>query len=444
MINLYYDRITDGLPCPNGTDYITYTTNAYQIPVVKNQFKNEISIVPYTEFYFMMKFTNTPVKLFTGTQRTKNLFYPIEITESYIVESFGLTTLIKPKVKNKIKKGVYKLLLICNKIPNTQYDMGKFKHRIEELVNSGINKNNIYIILSDVTASYKNFLNMPNVFGIDWQQIYTQVSYKARYEDSSIQYFFPFDNTMHYCNTEEKEKEIFNFDDWQPKKLFTALTGQQNPWDISLIIELLHHNLEDSGTWYFNKDTYNFPNRLDDVIDLKLPMQEYSRKQQILKELETKSIFVPNSDRLKFDNSIYHDSLFNIVSDDIVPTDYSLYPDSVLVTSPGINIWRQIAQGHPFVVLGNLNAMQYLNNQGYFSYNELIYHNFDGITYTPKKVKLLVEEIKRLSLKSNNEIEQIKSNITAYAKKNREKFFNKNHSRIFQQLFIDMRYEPVV
>jgi len=86
MINLYYDRITDGLPCPNGTDYITYTTNAYQIPVVKNQFKSEISIVPYTEFYFIMKFTNTPVKLFTGTQRTKNLFYPIEITESYIVE----------------------------------------------------------------------------------------------------------------------------------------------------------------------------------------------------------------------------------------------------------------------------------------------------------------------------------------------------------------------
>ena len=154
-----------------------------------------------------MKFTNTPVKLFTGTQRTKNLFYPVEITESYIVESFGLTTLIKPKVKNKIKKGVYKLLLICNKIPNTQYDMGKFKHRIEELVNSGINKNNIYIILSDVTASYKNFLNMPNVFGIDWQQIYTQVSYKARYEDSSIQHFFPFDNTMHYCNTEEKSAQ---------------------------------------------------------------------------------------------------------------------------------------------------------------------------------------------------------------------------------------------
>ena len=43
MINLYYDRITDGLPCPNGTDYITYTTNAYQIPVVKNQFKNKKS-----------------------------------------------------------------------------------------------------------------------------------------------------------------------------------------------------------------------------------------------------------------------------------------------------------------------------------------------------------------------------------------------------------------
>ena len=444
MIYLYYDRITDGLPCPNGTDHITYTTNAYQIPVVKKQFKSEISIVPYTEFYFIMKFTNTPVKLFTGSQRAKNLFYPIEITESYLVESFGLTTLIKPKVKNKIKKGAYKLLLICNKIPNTQYNMGKFKHRIEELVNLGINKNDIYIILSDVTVSYKNFLNMPNVFGIDWQQIYTQVSYKARYEDSSIQHFFPFDTNMHYCNNEEKEKEIFNFDDWKPKKLFTALTGRQQPWDISLIIELLYHNLEDSGTWYFNKDTYNFPNRLDDVIDLKLPMQEYSRKQQILKELETKSIFVPNSDRLKFDNSIYHDSLFNIVSDDIVPTDYSSYPDSVLVTSPGINIWRQIAQGHPFVVLGNLNTMQYLNNQGYFSYNELIYHNFDGITYTPKKVKLLVEEIKRLSLKSNNEIEQIKSNITAYAKKNREKFFNKNHSRVFQQLFIDMRYEPVV
>ena len=444
MINLYYDKIVEGIPAPNGTDFISYTDNAYKIPVVKKNFKNGTPIIPYTEFYFIMKFTKTPVKIFTGTQKAKNLFYPIELRESHTVSGFGLTSLIKPKVKNKIKKGTYKLLLICNKILHTNHSMGILKEKIEELVDSGINKNNIYILISDVNASYKNFLNMPNVFGIDWQQIYTQVSYRARYEDSSIQHFFPFDSTMHYCNNEEKEKEVFDVDKWKPQKLFTALTYRQRPWDISLIIELLYHNLENKGTWYFNKDTYDLPERLGDVIDLKLPMQEYSRKQEILTQLKTKDMFVPSNDNLKFDNSIYHNSLFNIVSDELAPINYSSYPNSVLVMAPGTNVWRQIAQGHPFVIIGNLNIMQYLNNQGYFSYNELIYHNFDGITYTPKKVKLLVNEIKQLSLKSNNEIEQIKSNIISYAKKNKEKFFNKDHSRTFWQLFIDMRYEPVV
>jgi len=62
MINLYYDRITDGLPCPNGIDFISYTDNAYRIPIVKKQFKNGTPIIPYTEFYFIMKFTKTKGK----------------------------------------------------------------------------------------------------------------------------------------------------------------------------------------------------------------------------------------------------------------------------------------------------------------------------------------------------------------------------------------------
>ena len=327
---------------------------------------------------------------------------------------------------------------------HTNFSMFQLKEKLDSLVASGVDKKNIYILLSDVNVSYKKFLDMPNVFGIDWQQIYTQIAYRARYENSAIQHHFPFDDTIKHCNQTEMSKEKFNLELWKPKRLYTALTYEQRPWDISLIIELIYQQVDAHGLWFFNKGTFDLPERLGDVIDLKLPMQEYATKQTILSNLETKEISQVARDKLTFNNNIYHDSLFNIVSDNFAPLNYSSYPDSISVIAPGINVWKQIAQGHPFIVLGNLNIMNYLNNQGYFSYNELIYQNYDSITYTPKKVKFIANEIKKLSKKTPEEIEVIKDNIMSFAKKNQEKFYKKDHSRVFWQLFIDMRYEPVV
>ena len=93
------------------------------------------------------------------------------------------------------------------------------------------------------------------------------------------------------------------------------------------------------------------------------------------------------------------------------------------------------------MVLGTVNTISYLNNEGYFSYNDLIRQTYDS-TYDPSiRSEQIVDNIEFLDSLSQEEINNRIHEVTPFVKKNREKFFNKRMEGKFIQLFVDMRQE---
>ena len=439
MINLYYDKIyKKSLPLPNGI------TSAGDFTKIGLPYANhEYSTTPllgYTEFLSAMKVCKVKYNLYTGSKTTKNLFYPLELNQTHQLINNSLTKYISEKVKRKIAKGKYKLLLICNRLGNSNYSYGLLKKRIDELIEYGISKNNIFVLTSDLNCSYKRFLDIPNMYGIDWWQIYSQSVYKSKRSGlKHYQNLFPLD--LNFAPSPFKYE--LDYEKWNPSRLFTALTMRQRSWDYSLIVEILYQNIDKHGDWYFDETLFKLPDRVQDVLDMKSGLAEVSRKQYILgKKLFSKKIHNQKvHDTFYLDRNNFYESLFNIVVNDSCVTQNNPYLDSINLLSPGIGIWRQIAEGHPFLVLGDMDTMTYLNKEGYFTYHDLAFQNYDSYISVPKRVKAMCEEIQRLSGKN---IEEVKNSVIPIANKNKEKFFAKDNGRKFWQLFLDMRYESPV
>jgi N12 class adenine-specific DNA methylase len=117
------------------------------------------------------------------------------------------------------------------------------------------------------------------------------------------------------------------------------------------------------------------------------------------------------------------------------------YIDEISTLSPGIGVWRQVAKGHPFMVLGCLNTMRHVSNEGYFLPTSIINNNYDRVAKTPHKVSMICDNIELLSNLTEQEIKNKVEELIPFMKRNKEKFFAKPNKRKFEKLFSEMAYE---
>lgn len=449
MINLYYDTLVDDtVPIPNGSKLWEYGVNVKRIPKAVDVHS---IIHEYTYFFNCIKALGSPFQLFTSKDDCKNLFYPLELNpQQALKEEENILDYIPTKSIKRISKGKMKLLLLMPVVTGDYRYVWQLRKKIDNLTGLGIPREQIYIVLGDINQTYRNLLNTKNVFGIDWNQIYMQIALKARYGMEDFRWVF--NNSFAAWPGKEKLKaEQFDIDNWNPKRLYSAFTGKASLHNTCFVSDLKYYGLDKLGKYSYNTGYENINHNYKDFrITDKFKGQEFiETKKHLVKNLSKKTIIMdmtfeqrrqPGNNHY-VNKSIYEDSLINIISDSWMPAMNQHYLDETNVLAPGKSVWLQIAKAHPFMVLGCLNTINYIMNQGYFSSNFLVNEEYDRVTSVTKTSEMICNNLKMLNELTDTEIKDKMEFIKPYLKKNKEKFFERPNKRKFNLLFEEMKYE---
>jgi hypothetical protein len=109
-----------------------------------------------------------------------------------------------------------------------------------------------------------------------------------------------------------------------------------------------------------------------------------------------------------------HESTFiSLVTETLIDT-------SILFMSE--KIWKPIVAGHPFIVLGNVNTLSYLKDQGYKTFDRWIDESYDSEPDHHKKIDMIVKELNKFKTKSIDELKEIRKEMYDVCLFNRKKF----------------------
>jgi hypothetical protein len=423
-INLYYDNIVNGTPVPNGIT--RYKINKqYNIPVMSS-LEHSDQVVKTTYFYNVMKANEVTVNLFTKKETASNLFYPLELSKTAVQNK--LVDIIPPKTLSRIKKRKMKLLLLYQQWMGNYKFMQNLKERVDVLIRNDVPAGQIYLVTGDINCAYQELFDKVKVFGIDWWQIAYQLTCKSKYQN--IDY--------HWVSLllDDEVRENFNINNWNnPSLTFTALTGDLSMHSLATITELAARKLLDKGCYEFNIKKNKHLNLDSNIFtDDPLSTDAMSRK-DIINNLLSTSVNIENT------TQSLEDSVFAIIAEPFAPMLDKKYLSETNALWVSTNVWKAIAQGYPFIVVGSLSTMQYLNNEGYFSYVDLFNETYDSVSDLKIKLNLIMTEIDRISKLSNEDINNRINLTKPFIEANKKKFYDKKHTWKFYDLFKEMQYE---
>jgi hypothetical protein len=427
-INLYYDKIVDGHPVPNGVkDYKLSRTAPEGIPYMSSsELTNNDQITRTTYFYNAMKVNNVNVNLFTKKETASNLFYPVELSRAG--KNLHITSIIPTKTLERIKKKKMKLLLLYQQWIGDHHLIRKLKERIHIVQQYGIPPEQIYLVMGDVNCAYQELFGNIKVFGIDWSQISAQLIYKTAQLGENY-------NWVSLAPTDIKDTEVIS--NWDlPDKLFTIFAEQSTVQSLAILSDLLMNDLLNNGYYELSttpREKFNVENKI--FVDKNWPDElKIKKKEAILKLINSTSTIPKIKESLE-------NSLLSIIVEPFVPTLDINYLSETNALWISRNVWRSIAMGHPFIVVGSLSTMKYLNNEGYFSYVDLINETYDSISNLAIKTNLISNEIKKLSNLTADEIKEKIELSRPFINANKKKFYDKKHTWKFYDLFKEMQYE---
>lgn len=435
MINLYYDKIIDEQPVPNGTKDIIFSNDFYRVPLNND---NHGPIYQNANLYQALKATKSRFNIFSGKESAKNLFYPLEIK---VENKTPIEDIIPSKTLSRIKKGRLKLLIWAPEVTHAYKLLWTLRERLD---NSRIPRSQICIVLGDISRTYCKLFDNNNVFGFDWAQVISHINYSIYFGYTENYKWMKFNRRL-----DPSSKKIYSSDDWNPKYIFNALTGITRLHNTTLISEILYRGLDKHGKYSFNIQQYPLEHSHDDfrITDKNKGEIYKAQKKQIINSLNNSTVHldITAKELLKnpfaIDEGLLRDSVLNIVSGAWSPMLDKHYLDETHIISTNIGLWRQIVLEHPFMFLGNVNTMAYINNEGYFSYLELISQHYDNITSTTHKVHEICNIIENLANLSKSELEEKMHSSIPFIKRNKERFFAKKHKFKFEKLFNEMKYE---
>jgi hypothetical protein len=312
-INLYYDKIVNGNPVPNGVkDYKLSRSTPEGIPYMSsNELKKNDQVVRTTYFYNAMKVNNVNVNLFTKKETATNLFYPLEISRAG--QSLQITSVIPTKTLERIKKKKMKLLLLYQQWIGDHHLIRALRERINAVQQYGISAEQIYLVMGDVNCAYQELLGNIKVFGIDWSQIAAQITYKTRHLGEDL-HWVSMAPTDILITDDARDAEIIS--NWNsPSMLFTAFTGQPTNQAIAILGELLINDLLDKGYYELNtgqREKFN----VDDKIFVDKSWSDElktKKKEAILKIINSVSTIPKVKESLE-------DSILSIIAEPFVPT----------------------------------------------------------------------------------------------------------------------------
>lgn len=451
MINLYYDSIFEGTPVPNCAKRWELSSGKIRTPVLTHRDAHhpENVIRDTTTFYNAMKYYKVKVNLFTGKQTAKNLFYPVELNGLFRRSIYDA---IPKKTLAKIKKKKMKLLLLWPQGGIGVNKMWELKEAIGELHGKDIPHSQICLVTSELNGAYKHLLKGIDMYAIDWSQIAAQITYKSRYGFEDLHWITREDQDLLLSKT-DKNLEFFDIEKWDYqniKRLFVSYTGKETVHNAGLVSELIKRDLFDQGfvSYKLFEDSFELSStEKQRIIDYRGVESTIQTKEKILNTLIDKKYVIDydtktfDRTRYKFRNTLLYQTAFSIISENFVPFYKKQYLSELGALYITPTTWKHIAMGHPFIVLGCVNTMGYLNNEGYFSMNSMFKEEYDRVSDLTKKIDLICEQIQHLLSLSEEHLNNIIKESIPFLKENKRRFYYRDHKEKFVELFREMAYE---
>jgi hypothetical protein len=307
----------------------------------------------------------------------------------------------------------------------------------------------IVVVTGDIACSYKEIFWRYKLYGIDWAQIEAQITLKSRYGKEDLHWVFNNRSSKPLVDKRLRE-ENFVIELWnRPTHLFSAFTGSQSVHSNALVSELMVRNLLERGTASYNIFNNNRSVNPDysEYYSLKAREPYVSKKREALESLNnTKTILDVDGDMLfddpyRFHKSAVQDTAFSIICDKYAPISKPKFLAEINTLWVTSTVWRHIAMGHPFLLLGSLNTINYLNQEGYFSFNHLFNDMYDRTAKLPDRVNNICDQIEKLGSLSTGKLNELIQETKQYLIANRKRFYGKNNSVKFKRLFEEMKYE---
>lgn len=204
-----------------------------------------------------------------------------------------------------------------------------------------------------------------------------------------------------------------NFIPTDEKFLFLSYNRNPRKQRIVLLIDLLKDNLFDKGLISLNKFIHEPPEEYD------IELYEYLK----------------NNAPFSFDDryDLYYNLACNITKEDYQRTFISLVTESLIDEDTlffSEKIWKPIMVGHPFILYGNKDSLKYLKNLGYQTFDRWIDEKYDDELDYKVRSKMIVNEIKKLSEKSLEDLKIIRNEMNDVC------VHNQNHyKKLYQEKY---------
>ena len=193
-----------------------------------------------------------------------------------------------------------------------------------------------------------------------------------KYEDQSIVEFIPKDD----------------------KFLFLSYNRAPRLHRIVLAIDLLKENLFEKGKISLNKP------------ELELPTDTPEDIAEFL--LKKTPIYVDTKNDLTYNLAVnitkedYQDTFISVVTETLADEDTLFFSEK---------IWKPIMVGHPFLLYGNRYSLKYLKSLGYKTFDKWIDESYDLEVDSQTRSKMIVQELKKFSAKSIDELKMIREEM---------------------------------
>jgi hypothetical protein len=153
-----------------------------------------------------------------------------------------------------------------------------------------------------------------------------------------------------------------------------------------------------------------------DNIQRKLEEEEYNEFTSYLKETSPKIIDYDNLENVwgyGFESKdVYMKSLISIVSETL------FYEESGYLSE---KIWKPIVHGHPFILIGPANSLQFIKKEfGFKTFHPIINESYDLEVDPKKRLTMIFDEIKRLNSYSIEELKEMVKQLLPILKHNKE------------------------
>jgi len=439
-INLYYDKLTPSGPIPNTATKVRYVLGKGVCYIEDDEFHSSSMVHRVCMFYNTMHMTGCKTNLYSEREFVENLFYPIELSFHNRIPVDKL----KIDCIDNLRSGDLNLLLLYQEEGADMYTMQDVKRVADEFNDLGVPPENIYIVLGDLNRVYTNFLAPYKVYGIDWWQVKHQMTSKSRQgiKDYSWTSLRTYDN---YAN----EKVLDLDSNTEYKKTFLCFNGNNRWHRAGLVSEMMYRGLNRDGFISYNiyddsSSEYNYNDQR--IVDHRKGEQYVLSKTELIKHINRHRYSLDYTgskfweDDRRFDIELYNQSALSVVSETFAGHINELYHPEAHVLWTTEKTWKPIALGHPFIVLGSLGTIRYLQSEGYFTYYDIIDESYDKITHLPTRIDMICDELERLSQLSKAELKNLIDTVYDFRKRNRDLFYSKNHAPKFYKLFKEMIY----